>query len=111
MRPTGDAGLQRAAWFVVVLGLCVGAVGVWPEGAPGISGSVLAALFDDRWMVGIVRLAVLLAGLYIAVSILVRSWEGVWLKSFGPASTAVTRSVRPGGREQAAGTSARPGGR
>jgi hypothetical protein len=86
-----------ARWLglaAVVVG-CAFAFDAWfmPPRAPAFSNpSVWQALIDSRWVIGAIRLVVMIAAVYLVASIWVRVRQGQWLAKVGPAEVGQLRS-------------------
>ena len=86
--PKDDRTALRVVAFF--LGLC--AVGylaylVLPASVPHPRNpSIWSTVLDNRWFLESVRTVLVIAGVYIFISMLALVWDGTWLHTFGPVS-------------------------
>lgn len=86
MSPVVDRVLRR--WGSVAAFLAAGFAAVFllmPQTQPRLRhSSVLDAVFDTRWMIGVGRLVILAGTVYALTSVAVRITRGQWLSKAGP---------------------------
>lgn len=83
-----------AVALIAVVLLILAAVVLVPASEPALPPtSVLNVLFDNRWMIGGVRLVGLVVAAYLVLSIFARAVRGQWLKRVGPADAETEDTV------------------
>jgi hypothetical protein len=90
-----QSGRSSKAWRVVgfIAGLAtvlLGGLLLAPAQAELASSTVVGAIFDNRWVIGMVRLLGVSGAAYLVASIAARVWHGQWAMRIGPVEVAVS---------------------